>query len=80
MTLRIVFGFSLIGRIDGEDAQRTQRTIAAEGGAAKVCVADVSLEDEAERMVRETMAAYGRIDLLINDAGVAIGGSVVELP
>ena len=28
----------------------------------------------------ETMKVYGRIDLLINDAGVAIGSSVTELP
>ena len=32
--------------------------------------ADVSKEDEVKRMVRETVAAFGRVDILFNNAAV----------
>lgn len=35
--------------------------------------ADVSREDEVGRMVDEAMAAFGKIDILINNAGVGDG-------
>jgi NADP-dependent 3-hydroxy acid dehydrogenase YdfG len=44
--------------------------IAAEGGEAHVIVADLTREDDAQRAVRETEAAFGRLDVLINNAGV----------
>lgn len=66
--------------IDESDVNRTVQEIRRMGGTAQACVADVSLEDDVERMVNEAMAAYGQIDLLINNAGVAIGGSVLDVP
>lgn len=33
--------------------------------------ADVSRADDAQRLVRETLATFGRIDVLVNNAGVA---------
>jgi short-subunit dehydrogenase len=38
---------------------------------AKVIVADVSTEDECKRLVEETITKYGRLDHLVNNAGVA---------
>ena len=35
--------------------------------------ADVSKEDEVKRMVRETVAAFGRVDILFNNAAVSYG-------
>lgn len=64
-----------------EDAvRRTVQEILAQGGTAVACVADVSLEADVDRMIREAMEACGRIDLLINNAGIPMGGSVVDLP
>ncbi|MEO8742466.1 MAG: SDR family NAD(P)-dependent oxidoreductase [Lysobacteraceae bacterium] len=40
------------------------------GGEAFVVIADLSKEDDAQRMVRETEAHFGQIDILINNAGV----------
>lgn len=55
--------------------------IAREKGAEAIAIhADVTKPEEVERMVSETMAAYGQIDLLMNNAGVAIPGVVWELP
>lgn len=66
--------------IDEADVKRTQATILENGGTAEIFVADVSLEEEVEGMVIQTMQTYGQIDLLINNAGVAIGGKVTDLP
>ncbi len=41
------------------------------GGEGLTVQADVSLTSDRERLVGETLAAYGRIDLLVNNAGVA---------
>ncbi len=40
--------------------------------------ADVSIPEDAERMVAETLAAFGRIDALVNNAGVADFGPIEE--
>ena len=44
--------------------------IADAGGQAQVIVADFTDEHQAQRAVRETEAAFGRLDILINNAGV----------
>lgn len=56
--------------------------LAKELGAADItCIhADVTKSDEVEAVVNKVMDAYGRIDLLINNAGVAIPGNVWEVP
>jgi len=41
--------------------------------------ADCSLADDVTRAAREAQAALGRIDILINNAGAAMGGRFVEL-
>jgi NAD(P)-dependent dehydrogenase (short-subunit alcohol dehydrogenase family) len=46
--------------------------IRAAGGEAQVFVADVAREDQVARLEREVAAAFGRIDILINNAGINI--------
>ncbi|MCS6826209.1 MAG: sorbitol-6-phosphate dehydrogenase [Caldilinea sp.] len=49
------------------------------GRPALAVHADVTVEDEVAAMVAQTVAAWGRIDLLVANAGVVISGSVTEL-
>jgi 3-oxoacyl-[acyl-carrier protein] reductase/bacilysin biosynthesis oxidoreductase BacG len=42
--------------------------------------ADLSLAEDVERTVRDTLEAFGHIDILINCAGSAVGGQFLELP
>jgi NAD(P)-dependent dehydrogenase (short-subunit alcohol dehydrogenase family) len=61
-------------------AQETVKIIADEGGKAEAFTADVSRATEVEAMVAACLGAYGRIDVLDNNVGIAEMGSVVELP
>jgi 3-oxoacyl-[acyl-carrier protein] reductase len=45
--------------------------VRAAGGDGLTVRADVSLADDRAQLVAATLAAYGRIDLLVNNAGVA---------
>jgi 3-oxoacyl-[acyl-carrier protein] reductase len=53
-----------------EEAADTVREIEAQGGAARVIMADVSDEADVERMVKEIAATLGPVDILINNAAV----------
>ena len=56
--------------IDQSAADRTVATIKAEGGGAIALRCDVTSAEDVESMATETMRHYGRIDVLINNAGV----------
>jgi NAD(P)-dependent dehydrogenase (short-subunit alcohol dehydrogenase family) len=50
-----------------EAARETQQLV---GTDAILCHADVGLANDRERMVSEVLAKFGRIDLLVNNAGI----------
>ena len=60
-------------------AQETVDIITGEGGKATAFTADVSREAEVEAMVAACLKAYGRIDVLDNNVGIAEMGNVVEV-
>src|SRR3954447_23045752 len=44
------------------------KEIEARGGTARATVGDVGVRADAERMISETVTAYGRLDALVNNA------------
>jgi NAD(P)-dependent dehydrogenase (short-subunit alcohol dehydrogenase family) len=60
-------------------AKETVDIITGEGGKAVAFTADVSREAEVEAMVAACVKAYGRIDVLDNNVGIAEMGNVVEV-
>lgn len=57
--------------------QELVREIEAEGGTATAVAADLTDPDAIEKVVAETVAAYGQIDVLVNAAGI-IGNGTIE--
>src|SRR5246127_2395741 len=60
-------------------AAETAGIIEGEGGHATAFAADASRADDIVAMVAACMKAYGRIDVLDNNVGIAETGSVVEV-
>ena len=56
------------------------RIIQREGGRAMFVPADISVEREANKWIELTVREWGRIDALINDAGIGRNGSPLTLP
>src|SRR5579872_2109023 len=52
--------------------------IRAAGGEAKVFKADVSREDDVAKVEREVAAAYGGVQILINNAGINVRKTITE--
>jgi NAD(P)-dependent dehydrogenase (short-subunit alcohol dehydrogenase family) len=53
---------------------------AAEELGAVAVAADVGNADDCQRLVAEHRERFGRIDILVNSAGIGIGGRVEDLP
>ncbi len=62
--------------VDGETAQREVEKI---GGKAAAWACDVASEKAVESVFAEVVKRFGRLDLLVNNAGVAVRKPAVEL-
>ncbi len=60
----------LAADLDADSAARVAETIRERGGQSAAISGDVSLRDDCERMVAKTIERFGRIDVLLNSAGV----------
>ncbi|MGW5302917.1 SDR family oxidoreductase [Streptomyces griseoluteus] len=55
----------------GERIEAIAQDIRQEGGRAATCVVDVTEAEDLQRLVSRTIDLYGRIDVLVNNAGIA---------
>jgi NAD(P)-dependent dehydrogenase (short-subunit alcohol dehydrogenase family) len=55
------------------------KDIAAGGGTALFCRADVSEPDDAKRLVQFALGHFGRLDVLVNNAGIVHAAEFVDL-
>jgi gluconate 5-dehydrogenase len=61
---------------DRARAEATARELTAEGAEAVAAVADLTRREEADRMVDEALAAFGRVDVIVNTVGGGAGGAL----
>lgn len=57
--------------VNAATAEQTAEAIAADNGQAMAIAADVACAADCERMVQQAEAAYGRLDVLFNNAGIS---------
>ncbi|MDH7500179.1 MAG: SDR family oxidoreductase [candidate division NC10 bacterium] len=60
----------VIAELQEESGQATAQQIQKEGKSALFLRTDITRASEVERMVEEALQAYGRIDVLVNNAGI----------
>jgi len=64
---------------DREGAERVAQAITDKGGEAIAVGDDVSKAAEVVRLFKEVYSAFGRLDVLVNNAGVFRFGAVAEI-
>ncbi|MFY0562709.1 SDR family NAD(P)-dependent oxidoreductase [Archangium lansingense] len=70
----------VVSDLDEVAAQETARKVEQQGGEAHVVRCDVANPEQVEALARESEAAFGGVDLVVNNAGVLSAGEVGKLP
>ena len=60
----------VIADLNKEEADKAAAEIAAKGWKAKGIAADVSSEEDVQRLVGEAVSDFGSVDILVNNAGI----------
>ena len=55
---------------DVDHAETVVESIKADGGNAKLFIADVRVPADVDKMIRFVVAEYGKLDILVNNAGI----------
>lgn len=66
-------------RSSRDEIEEVAATIRERGGEALAVLADVSDPDQVDRLVAETLTAYGRLDILVNNAAIRREAPIAEI-
>jgi NAD(P)-dependent dehydrogenase (short-subunit alcohol dehydrogenase family) len=69
----------VVADVNHEKAASVKREIEASGGTALATNTDVSNQDSVQGMVDESLREFGKVDILINNAGIFPVSSVEEM-
>ncbi len=68
----------VLGARRTEQLEQLARDIREAGGSAVVCGVDVTRLDDVRRLVAQTVDEFGRLDVLVSNAGISKIGAVVN--
>src|SRR5581483_5312831 len=60
----------VVADVNSEGAEQAQRTLVAQGGRALAVSVDITLPADRQRLVDSTLNRFGRVDVLVNNAGI----------
>src|SRR5208283_654215 len=69
----------VVADIDDDAARQVAARLEQSGTPARAVRVDVANEAEVARLIESTVAEYGHVDYMINNAGIAIGGDSRDL-
>ena len=69
----------VIGDIDDDTGRITAQTITANGGTVIFQHADVSSTPDVQQLIQLAVDRFGRLDVLVNNAAIAVAGSVTDI-
>lgn len=72
-------GQVIVTDTNAQGAEATTESILAEGLKAKTILADISSGDACRKLIDDVIAEFGKIDVLINNAGINRRGPLLEL-
>lgn len=62
---------TMVGRNDAKLSKVQEQCEQASGKKVLVVKADITVEEDATRVIEETVAVFGKIDVLVNNAGIS---------
>lgn len=70
-----------VADLNEKTAQETAELVAKTTGSRTIAIkVDVSDEAQVEAMVKRTVAEFGRLDILVANAGILVSGDITEFP
>ena len=68
----------MVADLSGDLAGETASAIRSEGGRAESVAADISREDDCRAACEAAVRSFGKLNLLVNNVGIALGGRLLE--
>lgn len=69
----------VVADVNAEGAARAAAALRDAGGVALAVASDITVDADRRRLVDETLAAWGRIDVLVNNAGILPRVNVLDV-
>ncbi len=69
-----------MGDIDESKCKEEAGRFIAAGATVHSVVCNVGKTEDVNQLIAAALTAFGRIDILVNNAAVAIGGNIIEMP
>jgi NAD(P)-dependent dehydrogenase (short-subunit alcohol dehydrogenase family) len=70
----------IAGDIDEKKCKADAERWTAEGALVRASKCDVSVTEDVDGLINSVIHEFGRIDILVNNAAIAIRGNIMEMP